>query len=206
MLGDELIQFGAAEPLGGAALPAVAAAARPAGTEWAAGLHAAGEPFALIEAESLAAIEAPPGSLGGEARLLADRARRPRTACRRRGAIEGEALRPPCPVHLRGGRRGERRPRVSAGSGAAGRAGPGSSGSDTPLGEETRTLPADARRRGLRARSSTLAGAGLSLHARPSRRRTALAGPLTIAVVQLGTFAAVAAGASLITRLKERRS
>ena len=71
VLGDELIQFGTAEPLGGRRFRLSRLLRGRLGTEWAAGLHEAGETFALIEAESLAGVEAPLSSLGGEARLLA---------------------------------------------------------------------------------------------------------------------------------------
>ena len=70
VLGDELIQFGSAVPLGDGQFRLSRLLRGRRGTEWAAGLHAAGEDFALIDAASAVALEAPvPGS---EARVLAN--------------------------------------------------------------------------------------------------------------------------------------
>ena len=77
--------------------------------------HAAGEPFALIEAESLAAIDAPLGALGGEARLLATGLGDPDGVPALRPGRAGEAMRPPSPVHLRARAAAERRPRAELG-------------------------------------------------------------------------------------------
>ena len=180
VLGDELIQFGAAEPLGGRRFRLSRLLRGRRGTEWAAGAHAAGDDFALVETDALVALEAPAGSAGGEARVLAIGIGDDPAGVTAAAAIEGESLRPPSPVHLR----------------AAGTAGGDlalswvrrsrqgwdwTGGSDTPLGEEQRTLPADDRRRRLRAnrrnRSAELrlylgaAGGGRRRAAVPDRRR-----------------------------------
>jgi len=185
VLGDELIQFGAAAPLGGRRFRLSRLLRGRRGTEWAASLHSAGEPFALIEAESLAAVEAPLGSLGGEARLLAAGLGDSEgvTAIR---PVSGEAIRPPSPVHLRA----ERLANGDLALSWVRRSRSGwvwLSGSDTPLGEETE------------AYRLTLAGAGFErdvalsspafLYTAAAQAADGLAGQLTLRVVQLGTSA-----------------
>ena len=185
LLGQELIQFGQAEPLGDRRFRLSRLLRGRRGTEWAAGLHAPGEPFVLIEAESLAVVEAPPGALGGEARLLARGLGDPDGVIAVR-TVSAEAMRPPAPVHLRAARLANgdldlcwvRRSR----SGWV-----WLSGSDTPLGEESETY------------RLTLAGAGFERTVTPAapafvytaadQAADGLAGPLTVEVVQLGTSA-----------------
>jgi hypothetical protein len=155
------------------------------GSEWAAGLHAAGETFALIEAESLAVVEAPLSALGGEARLIATGLGDPEGVPSLR-QVDGEAMRPPSPVHLRADR-------LANGDWAlhwVRRSRNGwvwLSGSDTPLGEEIERY------------RLTLAGEGFErtvtvpspdyLYTAAEQAADGLAGPLTIQVVQLGTSA-----------------
>lgn len=67
LLGDELIQFGLAEPLGDRRFRLSRLLRGRRGTEWAVTGHLAGEPFVLIEAASLAVIE-PPLALTGARR------------------------------------------------------------------------------------------------------------------------------------------
>ncbi len=147
----------------------------------------------LIDAESLVAIEAPAGSLGGEARLLAQRRRRRPEAASPRRAIGGRGASPAGPVHLARARpadgdlaiRWVRRSRQ-------GWTWP--SGGDTPLGEERGALPARA-----------LPGAGferiVETRRRPSISTRAASAPRTgrraaarSRSVQTGTFARLAAG------------
>ncbi|HEX8573364.1 MAG TPA: phage tail protein [Allosphingosinicella sp.] len=184
-LGDELIQFGVAEPLGERRFRLSRLLRGRRGTEWAGAVHEAGEPFALIEAGSLAAVDAPLGSLGGEARLVATGLGDPEglTAAR---PVSGEALRPPSPVHLRA----ERLPNGDIELSWVRRSRDGwvwLSGSDTPLGEESEGY------------SLTLAGSGferVATVAEPFHRYTAAeqaadgaAGPIAVEIVQLGTSA-----------------
>jgi hypothetical protein len=186
VLGEELIQFGIAEPLGERRFRLSRLLRGRRGTEWASGLHPPGEPFALIEAESLAVVEAPLAAIGGDAQLLAggigDSEGAP--AVRR---IEGEAMRPPSPVHLRA----ERRENGDLALSWVRRSRNGwawLSGSDTPLGEEAESY------------RLTLAGAGFDrsvtvpapayLYTAAEQAADGLAGPLTYTVVQLGTSAA----------------
>lgn len=194
-LGGELIQFGAAVPLGERRFRLSRLLRGRRGTEWAAGLHSAGEPFALIEAESLAAIEVPLGSLGAEARLLASGLADPEGVLAVR-PVDGEALRPPSPAHLRA----ERRANGDLSLVWVRRSRNGwvwLSGSDTPLGEESE------------AYRLTLAGEGFErnvtlslpayLYTAAEQSADGLAGPLTATVVQLGTSAPSRAASTIIS-------
>ncbi|MFL6845647.1 MAG: phage tail protein [Allosphingosinicella sp.] len=185
VLGDELIQFGTAEPLGGRRFRLSRLLRGRRGTEWASSLHAVGEPFALIEADSLAVVEAPLGALGGEARLIASGPGDVDAVVAER-TVSGEAMRPPPPVHLAADRLANgdlalswvRRSRTGW---------VWLSGSDTPLGEESESY------------RLTLSGAGFErtvataspgyLYTAGEQAADGLVGPLAIEVVQLGTAA-----------------
>jgi len=185
LLGDELIQFGLAEPLGDRRFRLSRLLRGRRGTEWAAALHETGEPFALIEAESLAVVEAPLGSLGGEARLIAQGLGDPDGVLAVR-TVTGEALRPPPPVHLRAARLANgdlalswvRRSRAGW---------TWLSGSDTPLGEEMEAYRLILAGEGFE-RSVTIT-APAYLYTAAEQAADGLAGPLTLEVVQLGTSA-----------------
>ena len=184
-LGDELIQFGLAEPLGGRRFRLSRLLRGRRGTEWAIGLHSPGEPFALIEAGSLAIVEAPLGALGGEARLIASGLGDPDGALAER-IVTGEAMRPPSPVHLSA-------LRLANGDLALtwvrrSRAGwVWLSGSDTPLGEESESYRLTLSGEGFE-RSVTIA-APAYLYSAAEQAADGLSGPLTATVVQLGTSA-----------------
>jgi len=185
LLGEELIQFGLVEPLGERRFRLSRLLRGRRGTEWAAGLHAPGEPFALIEAESLAVLEAPLGSLGGEARLLAQGLGDPDGVLAVR-IVAGEAMRPPAPVHLRARR-------LTGGDLALSwvrRSRSGwvwLSGSDTPLGEESESYRLTLAGEGF-TRSITLAAPAF-LYTASEQAADGPAGPLGVEVVQLGTSA-----------------
>jgi hypothetical protein len=183
VLGEELIQFAVAVPLGGRRFRLSRLLRGRRGTEWAAGLHSAGEPFAMIEAESLTAIDAPLGAIGGEARLLATGLGDPEGVLAVR-EVSGEAMRPPSPVHLRALRlangdlavtwvRRSRNGWVWL------------SGSDTALGEETEAYRLTFAGGGFE-RSLTLTSPAY-LYSADEQAADGLAGPLSIQVVQLGT-------------------
>jgi hypothetical protein len=99
-IGRELVQFGAAEPIGPRRFRLSRLLRGRRGTEWAGDLHEAGEDFVLIEAASLLRVDLPLASIGSEVALLptglGDDA-----ATAARLTIAGEALRPPSPVHVR---------------------------------------------------------------------------------------------------------
>jgi hypothetical protein len=133
--GDELLQFGVAEPLGGRRFRLSRLLRGRRGTEWAAGSHADGEPFVLLDAAALAAAEAPLSAVGAEVRVHPHGVGDPADTVPAARAFTGENLRPPSPVHLRAERQADgtlllawtRRSR----SGWL-----WMSGIDTPLGEE----------------------------------------------------------------------
>jgi putative tail protein len=185
-LGGELIQFGEAEPLGGGRFLLSRLLRGRRGTEHAAASHAAGEDFVLIEPDRLAALEAPAGSIGGEARIMASGVGDVAEAALAAAAIEGAALRPPSPVHLEA---------VETGAGDliirwVRRSRQGwawLSGADTPLAEE-------AERYRL-----VISGPGFERIVEPAtpfhlyaaaERAADGGGPLTLSVTQAGTFAA----------------
>ncbi|MGZ8298528.1 MAG: GTA baseplate fiber-binding domain-containing protein [Allosphingosinicella sp.] len=193
-IGDELIQFGLAEPLGERRFQLSRLLRGRRGTEWAAGLHAPGEPFALIEADSLAVVEAPLGSLGGEARLLAQGLGDPEGVPAVR-TVAGEAMRPPTPVHLRA----ERAANGDLALSWVRRSRSGwvwLSGSDTALGEESESYRLTLAGEGFE-RSVTVA-APAYLYSAAEQAADGLAGALTLEVVQLGT-SAPSRPASLLT-------
>lgn len=71
LLGDELIQFGHAVPLGGARYRLSHLLRGRRGTEFAIGSHEAGERFVLIEPETLMAIDIPASAIGSDVALMA---------------------------------------------------------------------------------------------------------------------------------------
>ncbi len=185
LLGEELVQFGVATPLGDRRFRLSRLLRGRRGTEWAAGLHSAGEPFALIEAGSLAAIDVPLGALGGEARLLATGLGDPDGVLALR-AVSGEAMRPPSPVHLSA----RRRPNGDLDLSWVRRSRAGwvwLSGSDVPLGEEAEAYRLTLAGEGFE-RSLILASPGF-LYTAAEQAADGPPGPIAIEVVQLGTSA-----------------
>ncbi|MFN3945197.1 MAG: phage tail protein [Allosphingosinicella sp.] len=182
LLGDELIQFGRAEPLGDGRFLLSRLLRGRRGTEWAAHDHQAGEDFALIDARDIVLVEAPAESLGAEAWVRAagrgDPA--PVSAVRR---IGGAALMPPAPVHLTAVKRdGDIRldwvRRSRQGYGWA-------SGSGTPLGEESERYEVTIAGPGFERRASV--GAASYIYSAAQRLEDGGGGPLWIEVRQAGT-------------------
>jgi hypothetical protein len=99
LVGDELIQFGRAAPLGGARWRLSHLVRGRRGTAWAAALHVVGERFVLIEPEALFSYDPPLSAAGAAVRILASGIGDPSPVEASAAAI-GEALRPPAPVHL----------------------------------------------------------------------------------------------------------
>ena len=187
LLGDELVQFARADHLGGRHFGLSRLWRGRRGSEWAAGSHAEGEGFLLLDKETLLVLEAPAGAVGAEARLSAagvgDTAG-PATAAR---PIRGECFRPPPPAHLRT----ERFPGGDLRFGWVRRSRSGwtwQSGSETPLGEEREAYRLTIRGGGFE-RSATVTEPGF-LYSAADQASDGAAGLLTVAVVQLGTFAA----------------
>lgn len=98
-LGDELIQFGSATPIGGRRFRLERLLRGRRGTEYAVGTHGVDEAFVMLTTGSARPISLPPGSAGTlvtvTAHGLGDGAG---TSVGK--VSRGEALRPPSPVHL----------------------------------------------------------------------------------------------------------
>lgn len=184
-MGDELIQFGVAEPLGDRRFRLSRLLRGRRGTEWAASSHEAGEAFALIDPASMMAVEPPLAALGGEARLLAQGPGDEESVTTSR-PISGEALRPPSPVHLTAERLANgdiainwtRRSR----SGWA-----WIDGLDAPLGEEREAYSLTIRSGG--ATRSVSVDRPSWVYSAADQLGDGAAGPFTINVAQIGTWA-----------------
>ena len=105
LIGDELIQFGHAEPLGARRFRLSRLLRGRRGSEAAAAAHRAGESFVLLEREKLVAIEVPPGMVGAEATLLAQGIGDGDEGVLTRKSVTGAAMLPPSPVHFAAKRR-----------------------------------------------------------------------------------------------------
>jgi hypothetical protein len=185
LLGGELIQFGAAEALGGGRFRLSRLLRGRRGTEWAALLHQVGEPFALIEREAIALLELSAGTTGREVRVMAqglgDGAMPPVEAI----TAQGRALEPASPVHLE-----ERLVGSDVAISWVRRSRSGwawTEGGDAPLGEE---------REAYRLRIAAGDAERILVLEEPHFTYTAAAqtadgllGPLLIEVVQIGTLA-----------------
>lgn len=186
LLGNELIQFGDAEPLGGGAFRLSRLLRGRRGTEWASGTHVSGEAFVLIERQSLAVLEPPPGAVGGEVRLIGHGIGDAEAGIMLSLNLTGEALRPPSPVHLRAVRRSSgdidirwvRRSRQGWTWG---------SGNDTPLGEETERYRLTLSSAGFE-RAVTLS-APAYIYTFAEQAADGLVGPLSVVAAQIGTAA-----------------
>ena len=107
MIGDELVQFGRAEPIAPGRFRLSRFLRGRRGTEWAIADHAEGEPFTLMDPGSLASLAFPAEKVGAVA-LVAARGigdgDAPAVATRTIGA---DAVRPLAPVHLRAEKRAD---------------------------------------------------------------------------------------------------
>ncbi len=101
MLGGELIQFGDVEPIGSGRFRLSRLLRGRRGTEWAAGVHAVGDAFVLIDAESLASVPVPDTAIGAMVEVAARGVGDGEVPVVAAAAGGAEALRPPAPVHLR---------------------------------------------------------------------------------------------------------
>jgi putative tail protein len=186
-IGDELIQFGAAEPLGERRFRLSRLLRGRRGTEWAAATHEAGEAFVMIEPDRLAALEAPAAVLGGEARLVGSGIGDGPEGAEAIRAVTGEAMRPPAPVHLAaealaGGDLAIRWVRRSRNGWAW------LGGADAPLGEESERYRLTLAAAGFE-RNVELTEPGY-VYTSAQQLEDGPAEPLTVRVVQVGTLAA----------------
>jgi hypothetical protein len=186
-VGDELLQFGVVEALGARRFRLSRLLRGRRGTEWAAGLHGAGEPFVLLDRATLALAEPPLQALGTEARVQAQGIGDPADAPPAVRTFRGESLRPPSPVHLEAEREEGGAIRLSwvrrSRSGWA-----WLDGADTALGEEREayrlTLSAGGTLRQLELDAPAF------VYTTEEQAADGLAAPVLAAVAQLGTSAA----------------
>ncbi|MBO9712969.1 phage tail protein [Sphingomonas sp.] len=99
MAGEELLQFGRAEPLGGNRWRLSRLWRGRRGTEAAAGLQAEGDRFVLVEADAVAAIELAESALGGTVSVQAQGSGDSGSDAAS-ASVSGRSVVPPSPVHL----------------------------------------------------------------------------------------------------------
>ena len=182
LLGDELVQFARAEPLGNGrwALTDLRRGLR--GTEAAIGTQRPGDRFALIEADAVATIELPVAAIGRRLRILASGTGDDAAPVEVSLMVTGASVAPPAPVH--GTVVAQPDGGLAIGWVRRSRAGwSWVDGADVPLGEEAEryrvTLTADA---GARTFDVTVPQLALSAAERPH-------GMATVRIVQQGTLA-----------------
>ncbi len=100
VLGDELFQFGRAEPLGEKRFRLSHLARGRRGTEWATVGHCASEPFVLIDFATLKSVEAPTSAIGGAIECVAIGLGDADEPVTHSLTLRGHSVRPPAPVHL----------------------------------------------------------------------------------------------------------
>ena len=182
VVGEELIQFGHVEPLGEGRFRLSRLLRGRRGTEWASADHAEDEPFTLFQRGTLATIEGPAGA---EASVLASGVGDVPEAAAASRTIGVEMLRPPCPIHLKARETPDgdlaiswvRRSRLGWAW---------TDGADTPLGEEAERYRLDISGPAFARTAETALPAFLYTAA---ARAADGAGPLTLSVVQIGSFA-----------------
>ncbi|MEG3161874.1 phage tail protein [Sphingomonas sp. LB2R24] len=100
LIGDELVQFGRAEPLGGARWRLNNLLRGRRGSEAAAGAQMVGDRFVLLQAEAARTFDLPLSVLGREVRVMASGVG-DATPVETRCVMRGASVVPPSPVHLR---------------------------------------------------------------------------------------------------------
>ena len=101
LIGDELVGYGRAEPLGGGAWRLSALARGLRGTEAATGTGSAGARFVLLEAGTIRTIDLPIAAIGRTVRVMASGAGDDESPVEARCTLSGASLRPPAPIDLR---------------------------------------------------------------------------------------------------------
>jgi hypothetical protein len=99
LVGDELLQFAAALPIGGDRWRLSGLWRGRRGTEAAAGMQAAGDRFVLVRAETLAVLDLPAATLGGSVRVLGQGSGDSGVA-EAAAQIAGISVLPPAPAQL----------------------------------------------------------------------------------------------------------
>ncbi|MCW3846425.1 phage tail protein [Sphingomonas sp. LB-2] len=179
MLGDELIQFASAAPLGANRWRLSGLWRGRRGTEAAIGGQAAGDSFVLIEAEALTGVTLPIEAIGGTAAVLAEGAG-DSMGVEAEAAVTGASVVPPAPVHLAAIRGGDGGAEVTW----VRRSRSGwrwIDGVDAPLGEESERYRVTIAPAGGDARTAETGEAAVTLSA------AECAGGATVTVRQIGS-------------------
>ncbi|MES2095149.1 MAG: phage tail protein [Pseudomonadota bacterium] len=100
LVGDELIQFGRADPVSANRWRLSRLLRGRRGTEWAIGGHGAGDRFVVLDAASVATIDLPVTALGSTVLLLASGIGDGDGPVAADCAVTGASIRPPAPAHL----------------------------------------------------------------------------------------------------------
>ena len=112
LIGDELVQFGIAEPLGAGRWRLRRLRRGRRGTEAAIGAQRAGDRFVLVEQGAITTIDLPAGASGGWVRILATGIG-DAEAVAAATPVTGASIVPPAPVHLAAARASDGSVRVS---------------------------------------------------------------------------------------------
>jgi hypothetical protein len=188
LIGDELIQFGRAAPLGDRRWQLSSLVRGRRDTGWAAAAHAIGERFVLIEPDALCLYDPPLSAAGADVQILASGIGDPSPIVATAPAI-GEALRPPAPVHLFAERREDggfvlrwiRQSRIGW---------TWLDACDAPLGEDRERYRLTIQRADGIERTFELGAATFDYTAEDAAADAVAGAAVTISVVQIGTSAA----------------
>lgn len=101
LIGNELLQFGHAEPIGGQRWRLSRLLRGRRGTEASAGAQLPGDRFVLIEADTLVAIDLPLATIGGSLAVMAAGMGESEAPVRVDAPVTGASVLPPSPVHAR---------------------------------------------------------------------------------------------------------
>lgn len=197
LLGEELIQFGRAEPIGPQHYRLSRLLRGRRGTDYAMHGHIAGEHFVLIEAETLLPIDLPGSALGGTVHMMASGIG-DISAVLRSIAIPGVSVRPPAPAAFQATPDGSggfiltwiRRSRLGW---------RWIDGVDAPLGEERELYRLTVSRGGEAIRVVEASAAMLSYPASMIASDAAGQQMLTLSLAQIGTLAPSASATIVIT-------
>ncbi|RED16035.1 phage tail protein [Parasphingopyxis lamellibrachiae] len=189
VLGEELIQFGGAEALGGNRFRLSRLLRGRRGTEWAMTGHVFGERFVLLDPGTVKPLETSASALGGSVELLATGLGDAGVPVSVSDIVHGRSVRPPTPVHLSAQREADgairfswvRRSRIGWAW---------ISGADAPLGEEEERWRVSIEPLAGQSRTQETDGATLTYSiADQLADGTDAVGIFLLSVVQLGALA-----------------
>lgn len=188
LIGRELIQFGTATPLGARHYRLGRLLRGRGGTEFAMVGHVPGEPFIMLESETLLPVDVPVSALGAQAKFLASGVGDPIAATAEQ-RISGISIMPPSPVALSGERmaNGDLKLRWTRRSRLGWR---WIDGIDAPLGEEREAYRIAVQRNGTEIRVFDVSNPDLVYPQAMEVVDRAEDGNLRILVMQIGTHGA----------------